>query len=103
MAMVQNLRKGVIAICLGLAWHAQTAAAAGDASSPPQAFTAPGSAEIGQRMKLDEPMQGGMMKPGMVKGDVRKSAARKDEEMNETLEQEAESMPPMPEQKPREK
>jgi hypothetical protein len=30
-------------------------------------------------MKMDEPMTGGMMKPGMMKGDVKKAADEKAE------------------------
>jgi len=49
-------------------------------------------------MDLNEPMQGGMKKPGMMKYDVRRSAEQKDEQMKQRLEKEAESMPPMPAQ-----
>jgi len=85
--MRAGMRTGVIAVCLGLAGHAsadQTQAPAG----------------TGQPMNPDEPMEGGMMKPGMQKADVRKSAEKKAEQMKEMLEKEAESMPPMPEQAP---
>lgn len=106
MAMLQGLREGVFMICLGLAWHASTgqalaADAAGDTMLPPHEYNATGPKETGRLMNPEEPMHGGMKKPGMMKGDVRKSAEAKDEVMKEKLEKEAESMPPMPGQMPR--
>ena len=38
---------------------------------------------VKKKMKLDEPMEGGMMKPGMMKGDMKKAADKKDEEMKQ--------------------
>ena len=52
--------------------------------------------QVEKPMKMDEPMEGGMKKKGMMKKDVKQSAARKDEKMKEVLEQEEASMPPMP-------
>jgi hypothetical protein len=109
MAMLQGFKEGVFTVCLGLAWlawqastgQAQEAKAAGDTMSPSHEYNATGPAETGQPMNPEEPMQGGMKKPGMMKGDVRKSAEAKDEVMKEKLEKEAESMPPMPGQIPR--
>ena len=38
---------------------------------------------VKKKMKMDEPMEGGMMKPGMMKGDMKKAADKKDEEMKQ--------------------
>lgn len=101
MVMLLGFRKGIFTYCLGLAWYAiacqaHAADAAGDTMSSPQAINATGPGESGQIMNMEEPMEGGMMKPGMTKGDVRKSAEAKDKVMKEKLEGEAESMPSMP-------
>jgi hypothetical protein len=45
---------------------------------PPKAVPAP---KVKKKMKMDEPMEGGMKKPGMMKGDVKKAAEKKDQEM----------------------
>jgi hypothetical protein len=99
--MLQEMRTGVFAVCLGLAWHvsadqARMPAATGEATPPPP--NAAGSLEAGPAMNPNEPMQGGMKKPGMMKDDVRISAEKKAAQMDELLKKEAESMPPMPAQ-----
>ena len=45
------------------------------------------------KMKMDEPMSTGMMKPGMKKGDVKKAGERRKKKMTPMLEQEQQSMP----------
>jgi len=57
-------------------------------------------AEVEMPMDVNEPMQSRMMKKGMMKSDVRKSAEQKDEKMEERLKREEEAMPPMPAQLP---
>lgn len=44
-------------------------------------------------MKMDEPMTTGMMKKGMMKGDVKSAADRKAKVMQPLMEQEEKSMP----------
>ncbi len=104
--MLQAMRTGVFAVCLGLAWHASAdqahmPAATGDATPPPRDAAVPGDA--GQAMNPNEPMQGGMKKQGMMKDDVRISAERKAAQMDELLKKEAASMPPMPAVTPQER
>ena len=43
----------------------------------------------GKPMKMDEPMHGEMTKKSMKKGDVKKSAQKKDREMKQIIEKEA--------------
>lgn len=47
-----------------------------------------------KKMKMDEPMTSGMMKKGMMKGDVKNAADKKDKEMQPMMEQEEKSMSP---------
>ena len=90
-----------VAACAGLAWYAsadqfqQSEASAEDMTQKGNIDT-PSPVGIKKPMKMDEPMEGGMMKKGMMKGDVKESAEKKDEEMEEMLEKEEESMPSMP-------
>lgn len=46
-----------------------------------------------EKMKVNEPMETGMMKEGMTKGDVRKAAEKKDRELQPMMEQEERKMP----------
>lgn len=46
-----------------------------------------------KKMKMDEPMETGMMKEGMTKGDVKKAAERKKRELQPMMEQEERKMP----------
>ncbi|HJV24178.1 MAG TPA: hypothetical protein VJ673_00770 [Aromatoleum sp.] len=50
-----------------------------------------------KKMKTDEPMETGMMKKGMTKGDVGKAAKEKEHELQPMMEQEERAMPPGPE------
>jgi hypothetical protein len=50
-------------------------------------------------MKLDEPMAGQMKKKGMMKGDMKKAAEKKDREMRPMIEKEERSMPQSPAKK----
>lgn len=43
---------------------------------------------VKKKLKVDEPMDGGMMKPGMVKGDMKKAAAAKERQMDEMMKKE---------------
>lgn len=47
-----------------------------------------------KKMRMDEPMTTGMMKKGMMKGDVKSAADKKAKDMKPTVEQEEKSMPP---------
>jgi hypothetical protein len=50
-----------------------------------------------KKMKMDEPMETGMMKKGMTKGDVKKAAEEKARELQPMMEQEQKTMPADPE------
>ena len=86
------MRVRFIAVCIALAGPASADQA--------QDAAAPAPVRIEKPMNMDEPMETGMMKKGMMKGDVSKSAENKDEKMKEMLEKEQETMPPMPAQTP---
>ena len=71
----------VIAACVALGAHA--------ADKSPDA----NAHKHKKKMRMDEPMTTGMMKKGMVKGDVESAAAKKAKEMQPMMEQEEKSMP----------
>lgn len=96
--MVKGTRFTILAACASLVWCVAAATAAEDMSQRNSATPAP--AESAAPMKMDEPMQGGMMKKGMTKGDVKESSDKKKKEMREMLEKEEKSMPPMPPETP---
>ncbi|WP_040395804.1 hypothetical protein [Aromatoleum toluclasticum] len=52
--------------------------------------------ELKKKMKMDEPMETGMMKKGMMKGDVKKAADQKDRALQPMMEQEEKTMPAAP-------
>lgn len=87
-------------VCAGLAWSAvagqEQPPVAADTPSQQRDAAGRAPAAVEMPMNMDEPMQGGMKKQGMMKDDVKKSAEKKDEKMKEMLEKEQESMPPMP-------
>jgi len=74
----------ILLLCSGL-----LSAALG--AEPPSAGEA---ARPAAKMKMDESMTTGMMKPGMKKGDVKKAATMKKKKMQPMLEDEQKSMPP---------
>lgn len=77
----------LLALCAGTAWAAPV----------PHERTKDGRAPmVEQPMKSDEPMTTGMMKPGMKKGDVRKSAGANEDKMKPMMEQEEKAMPGRP-------
>ena len=47
---------------------------------------------VKKHMKPKEPMAGEMKKPGMMQGDVKKAAEKKDKQMKEPMQQEEEKM-----------
>ena len=60
-----------------------------------QAADAPAQpAVVSSPMNMDQPMDGGMKKDAMKKGDVKKSAEAKDRMLDKRLESEEKSMPP---------
>ncbi|HMC13100.1 MAG TPA: hypothetical protein VKG67_02005 [Gallionellaceae bacterium] len=69
----------VIAACLALGAHAA------DQSHVASAHK--------KKMKMDQPMTTGMMKKGMMKGDVKSAADKKAKEMQPMMQQEEKSMP----------
>ena len=98
--MLKIVQVSIFAVCSSLVWSASAnqdqAPVTEGATSQAQATTADAPMKVEKPMKMDEPMQGGMKKKGMMKGDVKKSAEKKDKKMSEMLEKEEESMPPMP-------
>jgi hypothetical protein len=94
MQMLTGKRICVFAIFSGLMTHA----VAGDAITQKQDAAVQSAEEVEQPLKMDEPMQGGMKKKGMLKGDVKTSAEKKDKKMQEILMKEEKSMPPKPQQ-----
>ena len=102
---MRGLRPTIFMACSCFVWVASA-----DQGTPPEtpkdALSQQGSeidapTIIKMPMKMDEPMEGGMMQKGMMKGDVKASAEKKEKEMEELLKKEEESMPPMPAQTPR--
>jgi hypothetical protein len=102
--------KGIFLISLTACLIAPCDASAAQDKPPPVSTETPSQqpsgdmqppVEVKNRMNMDEPMQGGMMKKGMKMGDVAKSAEKKDEEMKKRLEMEEKSMPPMPSLEPK--
>lgn len=99
--MSNRVRVSAVMICICLTWCAsadqpQSSAAAGDVTSQQQGSAELPAVQIEIPMNRDEPMEGGMMKKGMMKSDVKKSAEKKQKKMEEMLEKEEQSMPPMP-------
>jgi len=99
--MSNKLRVVAMMICICLAWCAsadqsRSSAATGDARSQQRDAAELPPVQIEMPMNMDEPMEGGMMKKGMMKSDVKKSAEKKQKKMEEMLEKEEQSMPPIP-------
>ena len=100
------IRVMALAACASFAWYAsadqaQPSEKAAEELPQQRSTDVQTPVEIKNPMKMDEPMQGGMMKKGMMKGDVKESADKKNKEMEKMLEKEEESMPPMPAQTPK--
>lgn len=96
----------VFAVCLYIncdatAGQMQQHAAVGDSMSETQDGSRQAPAVVVNPIRTDEPMQGGMMKKGMMKGDVEKSADKHNKKMKEELHKEEKTMPPMPSVTPR--
>jgi len=104
MEMLKIIRSCLFVICAGLACTAYSGqeqmSATANAASKQGDSTGGAPAAVEMPMNRDEPMQGGMKKPGMMKDDVKKSAEKKDEKMKKMLKKEQESMPPMPKNSP---
>ena len=66
--------------------------AADDTPAPKDAPPAKAPAEATKPMKMKEPMAGGMKKDGMVKGDMKKAAEKKDRDMKPMMEKEEKDM-----------
>ena len=73
-----SILAAIIAACLALGAHA--------ANKPPLT-----NADK-KKMKMNEPMTTGMMKKGMMKGDVKSAADKKSKEIKPMIKQEEESM-----------
>ena len=98
----------ILAVCFCLnreatAGQMQQHAVAGDTMSEPQQSSRQAPAVVENPIKTDEPMQGGMMRKGMMKGDVEKSANKHNKKLKEELRKEEKTMPPMPSVTPRNK
>ena len=96
----------ILAVCFCLnreatASQMQQHAAAGDTMSETNVGSQQAPAVVENPIRPDEPMQGGMMRKGMMKGDVEKSADKHNKKMKEELRKEEKSMPPMPSVTPR--
>jgi hypothetical protein len=50
--------------------------------------------QVHKPMKMNQPMRGEMKKEGMMKGDVKKAAAKKQKDMKDVMEKEQKAMPP---------
>lgn len=74
----------VAALAFGIASAAETTPPAAD-EKPAKGAPAP---KMKKKMKMDEPMAGGMKKPGMMKGDMKSAADRKDRQMDEMMKKE---------------
>ena len=61
-------------------------------TTPPPADATPDKAapalKVKKKMKMAEPMAGGMKKPGMMKGDMKSAADQKDRQMDEMMKKE---------------
>ena len=90
MKILTGTRIFVFTICSALLVHA----AASDVMTQGRKAAIQSPEEVKQQMKMDEPMQGGMKKKGMLKGDVKASAEKKDKKMQEMLKKEEQAMPP---------
>lgn len=89
--------------CCGMAQAASPATAA-----PGVTGSAPATGEQGtpvkkkmkmkakKPMQMDAPMDTGMARPGMMKGDVKHNAAMKEAAMKDMMKAEENKMPPMP-------
>ena len=79
----------VFGLCLAAAsaWAADEPAKAGTAEAPARPKPV-----VKKNMKMREPMAGEMKKDGMMKGDVKKDADKKEKEMKGEMEQEEKSM-----------
>jgi hypothetical protein len=66
-------------------------ASAADMPPPPTDDKLPKAApapKMKKKVKMDEPMAGGMKKPGMMKGDMKSAADQKDRKMDEMMKKE---------------
>ena len=91
----------ILAVCFCLNREAtanqmQQHDAAGHTISEPQHGIRQEPAVVENPIRPDEPMQGGMMRKGMMKGDVEKSADKHNKKMKEELHKEEKTMPPLP-------
>lgn len=73
--------------CLGMIPNALADDTAQNANA---AATLP--AKVQKPMKMDQPMPGEMKKEGMMKGDVKKAAAKKQRDMKDVMEKEEKAM-----------
>ena len=77
---------------MALLFAAWPAIAAEDAPPPKNEAPPAPKAEAKKPMKTNEPMTTEMKKPGMMKGDVKKAAEKKDGEMKGMMEKEEKEM-----------
>jgi hypothetical protein len=85
--------RGLLAlVCCAASAFGQNALAAESQADAPKAVEAR-KPVIKKSIKENEPMQGHMKSDGMMKGDMKAAAAKKDAEMNWTIKQEEKTMP----------
>ena len=83
MSLSRSLFLTAALLAFGVASAADTPPAAEE--KPAKAAPAP---KVKKKMKMGEPMAGGMMKPGMMKGDMKSAADQKDRQMDEMMKKE---------------
>jgi hypothetical protein len=83
--MVRSTILAILSVTLGVGLN--VSAQADDPVSPAKA------PKHKARLRMEEPMSTGMMKKGMMKGDVKAAAAQKSRKMQPAMEQEEKSMP----------
>lgn len=73
-----SLSRSLFLTAVALALASGTASAADTAPAP----------KVKKKIKMTEPMAGGMKKPGMMKGDMKSAADQKDRKMDEMMKKE---------------
>ena len=85
---LSSIAIGSAIACLGLALvhAADTAIPANDAPAPPA------KVKVKKPMKMDQPMAGEMKKEGMMKGDMKKAADKKQRDMEDAMRKDEQAM-----------
>jgi len=85
---LSSIAIGSAIACLGLALvrAADIATPANDAPAPPA------KVKVKKPMKMDQPMAGEMKKEGMMKGDMKKAADKKQRDMEDAMRKDEQAM-----------